>query len=272
MKYDELLTVIIVTHRSDKNLLKNILNNLAPFFKILIIENSEDNSLKIFEEKFLNVKVYLVNNTGNGGGINQGLRLVKTKFAAYIDLDIEIYKADFIKFIQKAEEIKNFAMLVPNIDNKYNIKDMKECYEFTGCMMFFNLENLKDIGEFDENIFLYYEEIDFAHRCKILNKKIFLLPDVNILHKESSSVKVNDEKVNDLKVLRQWHFMWSKFYFFKKNFSYNYAIRKTLYDFVINLVKLIILFPFNKNKSKIFYARLEGLVYSMIGKKSSKRL
>ena len=83
MNYDEFLTLIIVTHRSDKNLLENKLNKLAPFFRTLIIENSNDKSLKLFEEKYSNVKVYFVDNTGNGGGINQGLRLTKTKFAAY---------------------------------------------------------------------------------------------------------------------------------------------------------------------------------------------
>ena len=194
MNYDEFLTLIIVTHRSDKNLLENKLNKLAPFFRTLIIENSNDKSLKLFEEKYSNVKVYFVDNTGNGGGINQGLRLTKTKFAAYIDLDIEIDKPDIDKFVQRAEEIKNFAILIPNLDNKYKTNEIKECYEFTGSMMFLNLENLKDVGEFDENIFLYYEEYDFAHRCKILNKKIFLLPDIKISHKPSSSVKVNDEK------------------------------------------------------------------------------
>ena len=134
--------LIIVTHRSD-NLLENKLNKLAPFFRTLIIENSNDKSLKLFEEKYSNVKVYFVDNTGNGGGINQGLRLTKL-IAAYIDLDIEIDKPDIDKFVQRAEEIKNFAILIPNLDNKYKTNEIKECYEFTGSMMFLNLENLRD--------------------------------------------------------------------------------------------------------------------------------
>ena len=39
--------------------------------------------------------------------------------------------------------------------------------------MFLNLQQFKDIGFFDENFFIYFEEIDLCRRLKIKDKKIF---------------------------------------------------------------------------------------------------
>ena len=128
--------------------------------------------------------------------------------------------------------------MIPNLNNKFNIKAKQECYTFTGAVMFFNLVNLKNIEIFDENIFLYFEETDFAFRCKKLNKKIFLLPNINIIHKESTSIKVDTNKNEKLKSLRQWHFMWSKFYFYKKNYNYFFAFVKTYRDFIESFFKI----------------------------------
>jgi len=52
---------------------------------------------------------------------------------------------------------------------------------------------------------------------------------VKIFHKKSSSIETeNDYQKNRLNYLRQWHYMWSKFYFYKKNFNTVYALLKTL--------------------------------------------
>ena len=82
MKNKELITIVIVSYKSDKNLLNNLLVKLAPIFKIIIIENSQDESVKIFEKKYSNVIVHISEkNNGNGAGINKGLKLSKTKYS-----------------------------------------------------------------------------------------------------------------------------------------------------------------------------------------------
>ena len=46
---------------------------------------------KSLEEKYSNVRVVIPDqNTGNGGGANIGLRLAKTKFVLYLDIDVEL--------------------------------------------------------------------------------------------------------------------------------------------------------------------------------------
>jgi len=270
MRNKELITIIIVSYKSDKNLLNNILLKLAPIFKIIIIENSQDESVKIFEKKYSNVLVHISEkNNGNGAGINIGLKMSNTKYSIYMDSDVEISVDNFFKLIDEAEKIEDFIMLVPNINSKFKKKEIEKCYDFTGCVMFFNMREIDKVGFFDENFFLYFEELDFAYKCKKLKKNIFLIPSVNLLHVGQSSVKANGEKV---KYLREWHFMWSKFYFYKKNFSFFIALIKTFKDLIINIVKFIIFFLINRKKAQVYFARIEGLFFSIIGKKSFKRL
>ena len=45
----------------------------------------------------------------------------------------------------------------------------------TGCALFFNKKAMSEIGFFDENIFLYYEENDLYLRSLRKNFKIYLL-------------------------------------------------------------------------------------------------
>ena len=48
--------------------------------------------------------------------------------------------------------------------------------------MFLNLEQLKDVGYFDSNFFIYLEEIDLCKRVKEKNKKIYLDKNIKINH------------------------------------------------------------------------------------------
>ena len=56
------LTVIIVTYRTNNEILDNCINSIDPQVKILIVENSEDlNFKKDYENKFKNVILIWIN-------------------------------------------------------------------------------------------------------------------------------------------------------------------------------------------------------------------
>ena len=72
--------------------------------------------------------------------------------------------------------------------------------------------------------------------------------------------------------LKDWHYMWSSFYFYKKNYSYFYALKKFISKFLSSFFKMIfysILFQ-KINRDKYLY-RFLGLLSSMLGKPSSYR-
>ena len=135
--------------------------------------------------------------------------------------------------------------------------------------MFYNIQNLKKLNFFDEKFFLYFEETDLLHRCKINKVKCYLIQNLKIKHNRASSIKNENY---DLKCLRIWHYMWSMFNFYKKNFNYIYAVKKTyiflIKDFIILLTTIL---TFNFKNAKIRFYRLYGLISSMICLKSFLR-
>ena len=279
--YNSKLTVIIVSFHSHY-IIENLIKALEKNIKILVIENSLDVNFKLnLEKKFENVKVIIPDkNLGNGGGINLGLKNVKTKFCLYLDADTIPEKNMINILLEYAEKIKNFSILAPKEQNYNYGKDQyieydqeKNCHKMkfvTGCALFFNMSSLEQTGNFDENIFLYYEEHDLMYRCAKLGLGIYLIDKAKFYHHGTSSA--NTDYKHEIYINRNWHYCWSKFYYFKKNYSYIYGIRKTIPNFLRALRKYII-YTFNRDKknSSLHKAEIQGLVASYFLKKSYRR-
>jgi len=90
---------------------------------------------------------------------------------------------------------------------------------------------------------------------------------VSIFHKGRSSSNKNYNK--EIEINRNWHYLWSKFYFYKKHYGYFYALFKVSSTFLSATLKIIIYFFLgNKFKKKIYLARFSGILNSMMNKKS----
>ena len=279
--YNEKLTIILVSFHSN-HIIENLINTLEKNIRIIVIENSLNNEIKTYlEKKFKNVQVIIPKeNLGQGGGINLGLSLVKTEFSLYLDIDT-VPDQDMIEILLKnAEKIKNFSILAPKVKN-FNYTDElyiehnkdKNCHKMkfiTGCALLFNMKILNKIGHFDENIFLYYEEHDLYYRCLKFGFAIYLIDDAKLIHQGSSSINKNyDYEIN---LTRNWHYCWSKFYYFKKNYGYFYGIKKTIPNFLRALRKyLFYKFVGDKKNSSLRMAEMQGLMASYFLRKSLRR-
>ena len=128
-------------------------------------ENSLDKDLKEkLEKKYSNVKVLIPEkNTGNGGGINMGLKEAKSKFVLYLDVDVELNKSTIKTLYDNAEKLDNFSILGPSIKNfpyknefldKNILPGVHSMNFITGCALFFNMKVLNSVGFFDEKFFV----------------------------------------------------------------------------------------------------------------------
>ena len=73
----------------------------------------------------------------------------------------------------------------------------------------------------------------------------------------------------ELRKNRNWHWMWSTFYFHKKYKGFLLALIMTFPKILSALLKTLFYFLiFNKKKGYIYLFRLSGIFNSMIGKKS----
>jgi len=277
------VTIILVSHKS-KNLVLNFIKNFYTKYKILIIDNSNDINLKnILEKKYPEITIRLIENNGYASAINYGSKLVKTKYFLISNPDIEGLTSNNIdKFLDVAKNLNdNFSLLGPRYigaDKKSHIQsnpkiEIAEMRFISGACMFFKKEIFDKLGGFDENFFLYFEESDFCLRAHKIYKN-YQINTIKVKHNVGSSVKVqNTNEKKNLIELYNWHFIWSKFYYYKKNYGYIFSFFY-FFPIIIRIIfkinlNMILKNSFNEKKYKI---RLDGLISSIRGKKSYKRI
>ena len=270
------ITVIITTFKSEEkinNCLKSIKNNV----KVLVIENSNNQIFKKeIEAQFSNVECILANeNLGYGRGNNIGLRKVKTKYALIINPDTILEEDAISNFFERVKNGLNFAIIGPilfqgkNIykDTELKSPDLIKVDNVKGFAMFLNVEKISNVGFFDENFFLYFEEIDLCRRLKKNNENIYLDPKIKIFHEGGKSVNKNFS--NQIELNRNWHWMWSSFYYHKKHNSYLFSILIMLPKLISAFIKFIFYsIKRSSNKKLIYKQRIGGLLNSIIGRKS----
>ena len=278
------LTIVIPSYRSKKLVLHH-LKNLKNKYKIIIIDNAHDKTLKkIIESKFKDTDVYLRKNIGFGNAINFASKFVKTNFFFVMCPDTKIYKNTISNLLKVGKKIKKFGMISPtHIKDKSNKKNnfyIKK-KQLNGTSMFFNTKIFKKINGFDENIFLYYEENDFFTKCNHLDLELYLITNSfynhidsdeknNFLETHSSTFNNLNEK-NDSYYVGGWHGQWSKFYYYKKYNGYLNALFHCLPNILMNLVQLPAALLVNYTKAKYKYFKIEGFVCSAMGLPSFKR-
>ena len=266
------ITIIITSYKSHNKII-NCLESIDQNYKIIVIENSNDESFKSkIEEKYSNVECILPGqNLGYAKGNNLGLSKVKTSYALIINPDAVLHKNTIKNFFETAEKVKNFAIIAPSIQDEINISNnfdkLTEVSSVKGFAMFLNISEFENIGFFDENFFIYLEEVDLCRRLKMNNKKIYVDPKILINHQGGSS---HDEKYNfEMDLSRNWHWMWSTFYYNKKYNGYFFAFKSVLKKLISSIFKYIFYYLiFNKKKKLIYKHRALGLFNSIIGKPS----
>ena len=265
------LSIVIVTFKSEEKIF-NCLDSIPRSIKVNIVENSNDSNFKKeIENRYQNVKCILTgSNRGYAVANNIGLKNVDTKFALVLNPDTILDKKAIDNFFITEKKLIDFWLLGPasdqKVNNNFKNNNILEVENLKGFAIFFNMKKFNN-DFFDENYFLYFEEIDLCKKVKNNYGKIYL--DKNILIKHEGSSSVNKTKKIELEKNRNWHWMWSSFYFHSK-------YKGTLIALIIILPKLVssifktffYLLTFNTEKKDIYFCRLSGILNSIMGKKS----
>jgi N-acetylglucosaminyl-diphospho-decaprenol L-rhamnosyltransferase len=273
--FEKNITFIIVSFKSS-HIIEKCIKSINSNIKIIVVENSDNNHIKNYlEKKFLNVEVIIAKeNLGYGKGNNLGISKVQTQYVFILNPDT-ILKENCLKELYKAQLMlrENFVILAPNLfnnygyflnrNNNYKTKSILEVDYVKGFAMLINLKKINFKKIFDENFFLFLEEIDLCKRIKNDGGKIFVVQKSKVRHlaKQASGYGLNIE------LCRNWHWMWSLFYYNHKHFGLLTAYRVTIVKFMSSVIKLFIaLILFNKKKFLICYYRLSGLLNAFFKK------
>jgi N-acetylglucosaminyl-diphospho-decaprenol L-rhamnosyltransferase len=221
-----------------------------------------------------------------GAGNNLAIKKIKKNFALILNPDVLLKKNTINEIIKASKKLKSFAILAPISDQKkylnYKLENKNKIINrfdpfkvksVDGFAMLLNLKKLKSIKDFnffDENFFMYLENDDLCKRVLDLKENIFVIPKSKIRHLGGKAV--NPSYKNEIEFSRNWHWMWSKFYFNKKHYGYLVALIKVLKNLVSSNLKFIYyFFTFNHYKRRVYQMRLLGLITSMVGIRSFYR-
>ena len=229
------LTIIIVTYKTDRQILENCLKSIDRNIKVKIIENSNtiDEQDEILLSKYKELTIsYTGKNLGYGGGNNYGFGITSTDFALVANPDI-VFDNNFFINIEKylnhdldfsiiGTSYKKDKVFMPygffnesseNIDKKIYSNNLGSIYSnlkkvdwVTGCAMLINLKKFKKKQIFDENFFLYFEEYDLCKQIEIKRENVFSSADLLVHHLGfKGSFGANPELKLDAEKLREWH-------------------------------------------------------------------
>ena len=278
------VTVVIVSHRSKKKVL-NLLKNISSNFKIIIVENSYDKSIgSELLDLGKNIQIIFSENNGYGSAVNLARKKIYTKYFFVLNPDMQKINDELITaFYNSAKELNdNFGALGPRFENvskkSHRQSNINEKYgqidSISGSAMFFCSEIFDKNRGFDENFFLYFEETDYCYRSNKNNFKIYQINSQKVYHDIGTSVETtSEEDFNKLKNLYAWHFIWSKFYYYRKRYGrltslvmFLPAISRIIFRICLNTISG------NKENKYKYQIRLNGLVNSIKNNKSYKRI
>ena len=282
------VTIVLVNYKCDKVKLQSCLNSIKIYTDVLLIDHSHDFTFdEIVIPKNLNINIIKNINLGNGAGINCGIKNSKTRYVLYLDIDT-VLPSNFFNVLDDAvKKIKNFSVISPRVNNIYNeftlnntgnliliqflynklfnnivlektnYPNIKQQFFVSGAIMLIDKINTLNKGiEFDENIFMFFEENDFFHQCFKKKQKIYLIDDL-IAHHEGGSIK--DESLK-YECFKKWHWEWSKYYFLSKHYNKFIVLLiafKSIFKFSL---KSSVFYFFNKKKYNVYLARLDGIL------------
>ena len=266
------LSAIITTFKSEDKIF-SCLDSLPKDIRIFVVENSNNEMFKKeIEKKYVNAECILLGkNEGYSKSNNIGLSKVKSKYALVLNPDTVVEENTIENFLSSASENPDFWLMGPAKDQGEKIEITKnqitEVETLKGFAIFFNMEKFKDNEFFDENYFLYFEEIDLCRKVYNRKGKIYLDPKIKIFHEGGKST---DEKYSfEIEKNRNWHWMWSTFYYHKKHNNFFYAFAIVFPKLFSALLKTFLYsLTLNRKKRSIYYCRLSGLTNSILGKNS----
>ncbi|MCX5841932.1 MAG: glycosyltransferase family 2 protein [Deltaproteobacteria bacterium] len=224
------ISIIIVTWNT-KDLLQKCLDSIYKTihditFEIIVIDNaSEDDTLVMLREKFPHITLIKNSrNLGFGAANNQGLRIMRGRYALLLNSDTVLTIQAVEKLFtfmethpeaamacgqllnadgSKQNSMASFPTLLTLMTNmplleylfpkrypskRYLYKNPMEVDSGIGACLLVRKKAIDEVGMFDERYFFFFEETDWAYQMKKAGWKIFHVPTAFIYHLQGQSI------------------------------------------------------------------------------------
>jgi len=276
------LSIVIVTLRSEK-VIDRCISSINKNLPIIVVENSDNLKFKNYlENNYKNVQCILSKeNLGTGTGYNIGIKFSKTDYVYVINPDITLQVNALDEIFLASKKLDDFSILSPissdvNFPNYRMIKEKKNYEEknlpfkvqyVDGFSMLLNKKKFKNNNYFDEIFFMYWENNDICIRVINDGGSVFIVPKAKIKHLGAKAV--DPKFFKEIELSRNWHWMWSTFNYHRKYKGFFISLLIVLPKLISAIIKILIYtLILNKEKKKIYYQRLSGLINAIMGKSS----
>lgn len=247
-----------------------VVDNNSTDNSVEVLKKFENKKIKIVEAK---------ENKGYAAGNNVGIKYLIDHFSIdniiISNPDIIVTEKEIEKLVKDLEN-KRISVIAPNVKEPLGISRgwklptflselvsnipffrrfefsllsyPKEEYKSTltkvdvvkGCFFIIKKEVLEDIGLFDENTFLYYEEIIMAKKLQEKGYTTYVDNEVTVIHALSQCVDKNVKRIEKFKILKQSQYYYEKYInemdFFKlmllRIFYYIYLLGLEIENFI----------------------------------------
>ena len=204
------ITLILVTYRSEKLIIKNL--EVLKKFPVIIVDNSNSDELDQIVHKYNNIKLIKSSeNLGYGKANNLAIKNAVTSFILIVNpdiiLDVDSINNLFKSFLKDPDKI---GILGPSLYDKdmnrrtngsksyvnqlngnkvsnksNNIPIDETCCEFLiGCCYLMKRNFFNILGGFDTNFFMYYEDCDLCDRSLQEGRYLMEVPSAKLIHLE----------------------------------------------------------------------------------------
>lgn len=212
-------------------------------------------------------------NRGYNAGNNIGLRYASSKgykYALIANPDMEFPQVNYLQFMVNAMETMTdvvvmgsdivslegihqnpmkrdgdwrcsflwIKILCHKATNSYDYIDQYQknhyCSKVGGCCLLLRMDFIKEIGFFDENVFLYCEEAILSKQVEKTDKKMYYLADTRALHRH-----INSQKGDPVPKFKFW--IKSRLYFERK-YNYQGCIQHIIKTINWKLYEILFLF------------------------------
>ena len=236
-------TTVVTVNYNSIDVIDECLEPLLGAKETIVVDNdSTDESLAMIEKRFPSVRIIRTGeNTGNGAGLNVGIFAAKTPYVLLIDPDAILTVENLQRLHQGLQDYPDAAFTAPCLQIPRHGQDLwvmgpaetshsvtREAPDGPFCSWFltaavalYRTDVIQKLGGFDENIFLYLEDLDLCMRVTQAGHSMIALPDATAYHANSHSAA----KSWKLHWRKDWNFAWSHMYVTEK-FEGRHAMRK----------------------------------------------
>lgn len=228
------VTVITVTFNS-AHCLDALAGPLAAFPHVVIVDNGSDDDTQSRAQALIKHARVIANgrNLGFSEANNIALRQVTTPYALLLNPDCEVSDAGVLELLRVSKEFPKVAIVAPQLmrgEGRPELNYRWPSNEWAssgpgaeglccvghacGAALLFDMSLMRDVGFFDEQFFLYYDDDDLSRRVFDKGYGILIAPHVTWMHQSRGSVK--GKHIWKTEYRRGFHHARSKILFTKK--------------------------------------------------------